>query len=286
MYTYFIGNGEFIKIGVSVDPWNRLASLQTAHYDDLTLLAVMPGGTDLESGLHRAFSEYSKRGEWFAKNPQLLAFIEVIKATFPGEQQRQTATAAPVAAREEAQSETEEELEDALYAPRAPEHPLGHGESFTFLMTHKGSFRYPSREPHYLWDRVTFGVRGYLTSGHNDTWNVVYAPGLRFDYADMQHVTVTRVGEINPPQPGRVVDYPKWSIEGALKDALKNAVYNRKNTAAWLGVYNDERYGITIAVRKEPGNDAVRLDVPDEVIDYWRQYRHPSPLPDGVSIEA
>ena len=61
-------------------------------------------------------------------------------------------------------------------------------------MTHKGLFRYPCHEPHELWGRVTFGPVGYLVAVQNDTWKVVYAPGLRFDYTDMQSVTVTRVG--------------------------------------------------------------------------------------------
>ena len=285
MSVYFIRDGNYIKIGISVDPWKRLASFQTSHHNELEMLAIMPGGADVEAGLHRSFAEYSKRGEWFEDNPKLRAFIENIKVTFPDEQRRRVGPVQEILSAEE-----EAELDPLLLlgyrkAVEA-EAPLNHGESFTFLMTHKGLFRYPCHEPHELWGRVTFGPVGYLVAVQNDTWKVVYAPGLRFDYTDMQSVTVTRVGDIRPPHPDSQPDYPKYLVEMALKDALKNAVYNRKNTAAWLGVYNDDQRGIVIAIRNEPGDDTVRLDVPEEVIDYWRQYRHPSPLPKGVSIEA
>ena len=86
MSVYFIRHQGHIKIGKSVDPWTRLASLQTAHYEPLEMLAIMPGSEDLEHGLHRAFGKYMKRGEWFQENDELLAFIEMVRATFPDAQ--------------------------------------------------------------------------------------------------------------------------------------------------------------------------------------------------------
>jgi hypothetical protein len=86
MSVYFIRHQGHIKIGKSVDPWKRLASLQTAHYEPLEMLAIMPGSEDLEHGLHRAFGKYMKRGEWFQENDELLAFIEMVRATFPDAQ--------------------------------------------------------------------------------------------------------------------------------------------------------------------------------------------------------
>ena len=55
MSVYFIRHDGHIKIGKSVDPWKRLASLQTAHHDTLEMVAIMPGSEDLEAGLHPAF---------------------------------------------------------------------------------------------------------------------------------------------------------------------------------------------------------------------------------------
>lgn len=284
MSVYFIRDDRWIKIGVSVDPWNRLATFQTSHHNELELLAIMPGGADLESGLHRSFAQYAKRGEWFEENQQLLDFIEVIKATFPDAQRR-----LPQQVIATSQTEERAEIEDQSVhttIDRGVQIPMEQGESYTFRMTPKGLFRYPCKDPHELWSRVIFGFGGYWSGNESATWRVLYAPGLRFEFVDMQNVIVTRVGEISDKAKNWQGMGMNYLIEIALKDALKNAVYNRKNTASWLGVYNDERYGIIIAVKRQPDEEHVRLDVPEEVIDYWRQYKHPSPLPDGVSIEA
>jgi hypothetical protein len=67
------------------------------------------------------------------------------------------------------------------------------------------------------------------------------------------------------------------SLEHCLNYALREAVYNRKNTGPWLGVYNDDHYGIVMAVRLAPQEPFVQLDVPEEVIAYWRQYQYKKP---------
>lgn len=273
MAVYFIRHAGHIKIGKSVDPWKRLASLQTAHHDPLEMLAIMPGSDDLEAGLHRAFGKFMKRGEWFEENPQLLAFIEMVKATFPGDQRNLVQEALQA-------SPTEEKKPPSLVHGEV----LRLGESFTFQTTHKGLFRYPS-SPSSLWQLLSFHIGGYWQGRHSDDWWWLNAPGLFFEFVDMQHVTVTRQGDINQDaRPGN--ENPNYLLESALKSALKEAVYNRKNTAPWLGVFNADKGGVVIAVRKTPQAEPVPLSVPDEVIAYWRQYKHPSPLPTGVSIEA
>ena len=55
---YFIRSGNCVKIGVSEQPWQRLADLQTAHHERLEMLAIMPGSYEEERQLHRRFSEY------------------------------------------------------------------------------------------------------------------------------------------------------------------------------------------------------------------------------------
>jgi hypothetical protein len=63
--VYFITDGEFIKIGVAVDPQKRLNGLQTGNPRQLRLLGTVPGGTSLERGLHACFQARHVHGEWF-----------------------------------------------------------------------------------------------------------------------------------------------------------------------------------------------------------------------------
>jgi len=284
MSVYFIRHNGYIKIGKSVDPWKRLASLQTAHHETLEMLAIMPGSEDLEHGLHRAFGQFMERGEWFQENAQLLAFIEIVKATFP-DAQRNLAQEEKLAQVEAASESRQTYLDDGDFVGNDDKRSLELGESITFRMTHKGHFRNPSRSPMSFWETQLFYSGGYWKGYKTEEWHTLYAPGLRFEFVDMQHFTVTRVGDVHE---GRKPRYSSkmYSLEGCLNYALKECIYNRKNTAGWLGIYNDEEYGIVMALRPIPQDTPVHLDVPEEVIAYWRQYQYKSPLPPGVSIEA
>ena len=247
MSVYFIRHQGHIKIGKSVDPWKRLSSLQTAHYEPLEMLAIMPGSDDLEAGLHRAFGKYMKRGEWFQENGELLAFIEVIKATFP-DAQRNLAQEEKLAQVEAASESRQTYLDDGDFVGNDDKRSLELGESITFRMTHKGHFRNPARSPMSFWETQLFYSGGYWKGYKTEEWHTLYAPGLRFEFVDMQHFTVTRVGDVHE---GRKPRYSSkmYSLEGCLNYALKECIYNRKNTAGWLGVYNDEEYGIVMALR-------------------------------------
>lgn len=77
-FVYFIGdNNGAIKIGRSVDPVKRLASLQTANANGLLeLLAVLPHGETREARLHRKFSKRRLSGEWFEDCPEIRMFIK------------------------------------------------------------------------------------------------------------------------------------------------------------------------------------------------------------------
>lgn len=75
--VYFIGCGDYIKIGMTMGPvQKRMKALSTAHHQELTLLAVIEGaeGT-LEYELHNRFADLRGRGEWFKAEAELLAFI-------------------------------------------------------------------------------------------------------------------------------------------------------------------------------------------------------------------
>lgn len=68
----------FIKIGLSNDPWSRVSSLQTSSPYDLELWLVVSAifAQDVEKRLHREFSEFHIRGEWFdITENRLLEFL-------------------------------------------------------------------------------------------------------------------------------------------------------------------------------------------------------------------
>lgn len=80
---YFIYHNGHIKIGYSADPWGRLASLQTAHYQQLDMLAVMTGEQSDEREIHRQFWKYRARGEWFQDNELLRQLINEVRGRYP-----------------------------------------------------------------------------------------------------------------------------------------------------------------------------------------------------------
>jgi len=74
--TYLIQSvkGGPVKIGKSLDPEKRLASMQTGSPVELQLLAVIP--RDVERELHDRFSHAHSHGEWFAPTEDLVAFVD------------------------------------------------------------------------------------------------------------------------------------------------------------------------------------------------------------------
>ena len=75
-YVYFAGAvGGSIKIGRSVRPRERLNALQVGSELKLQLLAIIPGGRELEAALHTRFAPHRIRGEIFAASPELLMLI-------------------------------------------------------------------------------------------------------------------------------------------------------------------------------------------------------------------
>jgi T5orf172 domain len=76
-YVYFIQakRCKLIKIGASENPKVRLRSLQNSGPDELTLLAIMPGGIEMEQKLHRLFASARQHGEWFKPTKRLRTFI-------------------------------------------------------------------------------------------------------------------------------------------------------------------------------------------------------------------
>lgn len=75
---YFIRAGDNgpIKIGITKEITGRVKGLQTAHYEDLQIVGVMPGDRNLETTLHNKFSQHHIRGEWFQPAEEILTFVQ------------------------------------------------------------------------------------------------------------------------------------------------------------------------------------------------------------------
>lgn len=75
MFVYMIRAGEKgpIKIGKAENVERRLAELQTANYEELKIIAIIPCGSTkaaeyVERGIHKRFARSRIRGEWFKGN--------------------------------------------------------------------------------------------------------------------------------------------------------------------------------------------------------------------------
>jgi hypothetical protein len=75
-FVYFVAaRGGPIKIGSSMNPKRRIASLQTTHPRQLRLMVAVPGGAALEREYHRRFAAHRLEGEWFERHPDIMAEI-------------------------------------------------------------------------------------------------------------------------------------------------------------------------------------------------------------------
>lgn len=65
--VYCIGapTAEFVKIGISNNPYERLSKCQVGNPADLELLHTIPGGHREEQAIHWLFAHLHVRGEWF-----------------------------------------------------------------------------------------------------------------------------------------------------------------------------------------------------------------------------
>lgn len=64
-----------IKIGISVNPEERLRTFQTASPYRLRILRLEPGGRSRETALHRRWRRHRLEGEWFNPAPAILDYI-------------------------------------------------------------------------------------------------------------------------------------------------------------------------------------------------------------------
>jgi hypothetical protein len=82
-HVYFIQgvDGGPIKIGFSEDVGVRLADLQVGHAVELRVLATTPGDVLAEREMQERFSAYRIRGEWFADNFEIRAYIDLLRSS-------------------------------------------------------------------------------------------------------------------------------------------------------------------------------------------------------------
>lgn len=76
---YFIQDLENkrIKIGESDDPTMRIKQIMTSSSsrNGCVILAVLPGGAKRENEMHKMFSQYHSRGEWYEASDEIIIYI-------------------------------------------------------------------------------------------------------------------------------------------------------------------------------------------------------------------
>lgn len=77
-FTYFVRDGDVIKIGSSMRPEERIAGLQTGNGRLLEVMAIVPMEIADEFATHQRFAHLRVRGEWFRAEADLLRFISGI----------------------------------------------------------------------------------------------------------------------------------------------------------------------------------------------------------------
>lgn len=72
-YVYLITDGEYLKIGYSVNPPKRVAELQTGNARLLSLVGTIEGTEEDERLLHAKYARHNVLQEWFELHEEILA---------------------------------------------------------------------------------------------------------------------------------------------------------------------------------------------------------------------
>lgn len=78
-FVYFIATKRMVKIGFSSTVIRRVTELAAQSPTRVRLLAVMPGGRDVEAMLHARFASDHLKGEWFRYSPAIRDAVAAIK---------------------------------------------------------------------------------------------------------------------------------------------------------------------------------------------------------------
>lgn len=73
-----------IKIGSTVELGHRIEGLQTSHFEELEIIGAIESADykAIERELHRRFSPWRVRGEWFASTDELMEHILGLSGLF------------------------------------------------------------------------------------------------------------------------------------------------------------------------------------------------------------
>jgi hypothetical protein len=77
-YVYFVRCQNFIKIGIAVDPSDRLSQLQAGNPVTLELVSYIRAREPFERILHRRFAPYRYNREWFILDGKLKEYVLII----------------------------------------------------------------------------------------------------------------------------------------------------------------------------------------------------------------
>lgn len=78
---YVIKIGNRYKIGLSLNPENRIASMQLPQKPEVVLIFRTPKASELEKTLHRKYQAQRCIGEWFElEKPQIAEILKVCEA--------------------------------------------------------------------------------------------------------------------------------------------------------------------------------------------------------------
>jgi hypothetical protein len=85
-FVYFvrpIGLAGPVKIGCSQNPKARTSQAREFGHSQIEVVAMVPGGLELERNLHECFLDSHSHREWFDASPRLTACIEALQAGKP-----------------------------------------------------------------------------------------------------------------------------------------------------------------------------------------------------------
>lgn len=71
--TYLFTDGEYFKIGVTITPSERRSKAQLGNARQIVVVAMAIG--NFEKDLHEMFLDLHVRGEWYRKDPRILAWF-------------------------------------------------------------------------------------------------------------------------------------------------------------------------------------------------------------------
>lgn len=79
-WVYYCDDGRGrIKIGYSLNPWQRVAEFQTIN-PEIAMVVTESGDRDLERLRHEQFHEEHIAGEWFLRSERLDEWLEFLFA--------------------------------------------------------------------------------------------------------------------------------------------------------------------------------------------------------------